>query len=62
MFQLFKLKYLQNPHSPIIDFKGLKHFLRDNLFEDFQSDFIINDDETFNRIERFMVKFKLFNY
>jgi len=58
IFQLFKQRYLphvSNSYFHIITFSGIKHFLSDNLFEDFQAEFIANEDEDARRIERFMV-------
>jgi len=58
IFQLFKQRYLpqfSNSYLHIITFSGIKHFLSDNLFEDFQAEFIANEDEDARRIERFMV-------
>ena len=63
LFQLFKHKYLPHSkdgsksHLPLITFFGLKKFLKDNLFADFQPDFINNLDPDSNQIEEFMVRF-----
>jgi hypothetical protein len=61
IFQLYKQRYLprvtnSNSYLHIITFSGIKNFISDNLFEDFQAEFFANEDEDARRIERFMVK------
>lgn len=76
IFQLFKQRYLpkdkSNSYLHLVTFKGIKHFLRDSLFEDFKAQFIVDipvkvdgeekeaEDEDAEEIQKFIVIYFIF--
>ena len=56
-FQLFlnKKKYFFKKNIQLVTFDGLRKFLNDNLFEDFQPDFLNNLDPDWRKTIRFLV-------
>jgi hypothetical protein len=56
-FQLFlhKKKYFFKKEIALVTFNGLRKFLNDYLFEDFQPEFLKNDDPDWKRTLKFMV-------
>ena len=60
-FQLFlnKKKYFFKKSIALITFNGLRRFLKENFFEDFQPDFINNFDSDWTRTISFLVNKKL---
>jgi hypothetical protein len=61
-FQLFlnKKKYFFKKSIALITFNGLRRFLKENLFEDFQPDFINNFDPDWTRTISFLVSKNLY--
>ena len=55
LFQLFTKKYFIIKHLPLITFEGLREFLEDYLFDDFESEFINKFDLNWRKTIKFLV-------
>ena len=56
LFQLFTQKYFVEKDMPIITLAGMRDFLEDYLFEDFEPEFISDIDFDWNKTAKFLVK------